>query len=71
MYMYSERNHVELVIEHFLSKWQSREKLVHVLDIGKGVPPSKPLGLEEDIHMYGHRFCSFSMVISVTKKMEK
>ena len=51
MHLRPERSFVEPIFEDFLPKREIRWKSIIFLDIGRGIPPTKPLGLEMGIHM--------------------
>ena len=59
MHLRPERSFVEPVFEDFLPKRERRRKSILFLDIGRGVPPTKPLGLEMGIHMCGSHLLKF------------
>jgi hypothetical protein len=51
MHLSPEGRFVKQVFEDLLLKRESRRKFVVFFDLGGGVPPPKPLGLEMGIHM--------------------
>ena len=53
LHLSPQKNFVKPTLEDFLSKQESRRKMVRFFDLGNGVPPSKPLGFEIRIHMCG------------------
>ena len=65
LHLCPERSFVKPVIENFLPKRERRWKSIILFDIGRGVPPTKPLGLEVGVHMRsGHLLEFFDCHIS-------
>jgi hypothetical protein len=59
MHLSPKRCFVEPVFEDFLPKRERGGKSILVFDLGRGVPPTKPLGLEVGIHMCGGHLLEF------------
>ena len=59
MHLSPEKNFVKPVFEDFLFKRKSQKKFVVFFDLGGGVSPPKPLGLEMGIHMCGAHLLKF------------
>ena len=59
MHLSPEGRFVKQVFEDLLLKRESRRKFVVFFDLGGGVPPPKPLGLEMGIHMCSYQLLEF------------
>jgi hypothetical protein len=59
MHLSPERSFIEPVFKDFLLNRERGGKSILVFDLGMGVPPTKPLGLEVGIHMCGGHLLEF------------